>query len=165
MLRSVDVKACTLEVPLDDFEHLPQELGCSLHRHGESLTLADDQPGCELHFRVDDGSGWLERIELRDDPHGRFFRDVVGLMFQLYSGDLQAELWWEGDGAPPLTVTVIEGETDHPLLFQQLAETEPPSGIDLEWPLIEQWLADAQQAWGEYQRLKQSREKQSQSLT
>lgn len=159
------MKSCILEVPVDDFEHLPRELGCSLHRHGEVMTLGDDQPGCELHFHVEEQSAWLETIELRDDPQGRFFRDVVGLLFQLYSGDLEATLTWDGPDAPPAEVQVVAGETDHPLLFQQLALAAEPPDLDLSLPLIEQWLVDAQMAWGEYQRLKQSREKQSQSLT
>ncbi|MFZ5443643.1 MAG: hypothetical protein ACOZQL_26790 [Myxococcota bacterium] len=166
LLRSLDVKQCILEVPVEDFEHLPRELGCSLHRHGDVLTLGDDQPGCELHFRVEGPSAWLERISLQDDPFGRFFRDVVGLLLQLYSGDLEATIEWDGDEPPPREVVVLAGETSHPLLFQHLAEPAPPLvDVDLALPLIEQWLHDAQAAWDEYQRLKASREKQSQSLT
>lgn len=44
-LESVLVTACSMEVPLGDFCHLPQELGCALERTDERLTLASEQPG------------------------------------------------------------------------------------------------------------------------
>lgn len=150
-LESAIVTACSLEVPLEDFAHLPQELGCSLHRSAGRLTLASDQPGCALHFRLEDGQAWLEAVEVKDDPQGRFFRDVVGLVLQMYSGDLEAELSWSPKGAMEERVHVRAGETTHPLLFQA---DEPMPVVDLAIPRLEQWLADARRAWGEYQRLK-----------
>jgi hypothetical protein len=167
-LTAIEVSSCALEVPLEDFDHLPRELGCSLHRRAEVLTLAADQPGCEMHFEVDGDAAFLSRIDLKDDAHGTFFRDVVGLMLQLYSGDLDAEMTWAPKSLHDSHIEVRQGETSHPLLFEAL-EAQPeagaPAAIDTSLPLIEQWLADAREAWGEYQRLKQSREKQSQSLT
>lgn len=59
-------------------------------------------------------------------------------------------------------VRICAGETSHPLFFQaddppsrQPAEVpEPPADPSL--PLVERWLSDAQRAWEEYQRLKNS---------
>lgn len=155
------VKACSLEVPIEDFRHLPQELGCSLHRSAQMLTLASDQPGCAMHFRLDDRMARLEAVEVNNDPEGRFFRDVVGLVLQIYSGDLEAELTWSPSGAMEEWVEIREGETSHPLLFQpedrepmEPAEVPPPE-VDPALPLVEQWLSDAQRAWNEYQRLRE----------
>jgi hypothetical protein len=165
-LTSIEVTNCALEVPIEDFDHLPRELGCSLHRRATELTLACDRPGCEMHFEVDGDSAFLSRIDIKDDAHGRFFRDVVGLMLQLYSGDLDAELTWAPKSPHDAHIEIREGETSHPFLFETVDEANKADPkIDVALPLIEQWLADAQEAWGEYQRLKQSREKQSQSLT
>lgn len=156
------VKACSLEVPLEDFSHLPRELGCSLHRTAQRLTLASDQPGCAMHFRLEGRVARLDGVEVQNDPEGRFFRDVVGLVLQIYSGDLQAELTWSPRGAMDEWVEIHEGETSHPLLFQpedperqEPAEAEGPE-FDLSLPLVEQWLADAERAWGEYQRLREN---------
>lgn len=154
-LESAIVTACSLEVPLEDFAHLPQELGCSLHRSADRLTLASDQPGCAMHFRLAEGQARLDAIEVKDDPQGRFFRDVVGLVLQIYSGDLEAELIWSPKGAMEERVQVRAGETTHPLLFQADEAEALLPGRDLALPLVEQWLADARQAWGEYQRLKE----------
>ena len=137
-----------MEIPLDHFEHLPRQLGCSLMRTAGHLTLASDQPGCAMHFRLDGGQARLERVEVTDDPQGHFLRDVVGLALQLYSGDLEAELTWSPCGSMETQVEVHAGETVHPLLFQ------PMPVLDLTVSLVEQWLADARRAWGEYQRLK-----------
>jgi len=163
-LTQVEVLNCALEVPLEDFEHLPRELGCSLHRRGELLTLGCETPGNEMHFEVDGESAFLTRIDIKQDVHGRFFRDVVGLMLQIYAGDLDAELVWSTKSPHDTHVEIRHGETSHPLLFQEPQEAPLPA-VDVSLPLIEQWLADAEAAWGEYQRLKQDREKQSQSLT
>jgi hypothetical protein len=102
----------------------------------------------------------LEGVEVKNDPEGRFFRDVVGLVLQLYSGDLEAELTWSPSGAMEERVEIRAGETSHPLLFQpedeghqEPAEIQEPE-VDLSLPLIEQWLADAQKAWDEYVRLR-----------
>ena len=146
-----------MEIPLEDFCHLPEELGCSLHRTADTLTLASDQPGCAMHFRLEGLQARLAAVEVSNDPQGRFLRDVVGLVLQLYSGDLEAELTWSPRGAMAERVQVRAGETSHPLLFQcgdQSADETPFPPVDLTLPLVEQWLADAHQAWGEYQRLK-----------
>lgn len=149
-----------MEVPLEDFVHLPQELGCSLHRTADTLTLASDQPGCAMHFRVEEGQAQLEAVEVKNDPDGRFLRDVVGLVLQIYSGDLEAELTWSPPAALDERMLVRAGETTHPLLFQQgealrlQLEQAPLPSLELSLPLVEQWLADAREAWGEYQRLK-----------
>ena len=156
-LESATVTACSLEIPLEDFAHLPQDLGCSLHRTADRLTLASEQPGCALHFRLEGGQARLEGVEVQDDPEGRFFRDVVGLVLQLYSGDLEAHLTWSPRGAMDERVEVRGGETSHPLLFQTTQdpmEEEPMPVVDLSLPLVEQWLSDARRAWGEYHRLK-----------
>ena len=111
-------RAVRCEVPVEDFVHLPQELGCSLHR-----TAAGPDPGlraaglraCTSASKDDQarssGVTWLH------DPHGRFFRDVVGLVLQLYSGDLEAELTWSPHGVMDERVSIEGGETSHPLLF------------------------------------------------
>jgi hypothetical protein len=103
-----------------------------------------------MHFRLEDGQACLDAVEVKDDPQGRFFRDVVGLVLQMYSGDLEAELTWSPKGVMEERVHVRAGETTHPLLFQA---DEPMPVVDL--PVLEQWLADATRAWGEYQRLKE----------
>lgn len=147
---------------MEDFAHLPCELGCSLHRSAHRLTLASDQPGCAMHFKVlESGLARLEHIEVTKDPEGRFFRDVVGLVLQVYSGDLEAELTWSPRGAMDEWVEIRSGETSHPLLYQpestwkeQPAAPEPAFDLDLSLPLIEQWLNDAEEAWEEYLRLK-----------
>lgn len=146
-----------MEIPLEDFCHLPQELGCSLHRTADTLTLSSDQPGCAMHFRLEGLHARLDAVEVTNDPEGRFLRDVVGLVLQLYSGDLEAELTWCPKGAMSDRVEVRGGETSHPLLFQteeQSADETPLPPVDLTLPMVEQWLADAHRAWGEYQRLK-----------
>lgn len=155
--------ACSLEVPVEDFAYLPQELGCSLHRGARSLTLASDQPGCAMVFSLDEKGelARLEAVEVKGDPEGRFFRDVVGLVLQVYSGDLEAELTWSPSGAMDEWVEIRSGETSHPLLFQPEASRGPdpaelpPPSLDLSLPLIEQWLDDAERWWAEYLRLKE----------
>ncbi len=167
ILSRIDVTNCALEVPIADFEHLPRELGCSLHRQGPHLALACEQPGCELHFEIEGDFAHLSRVDVKDDPHGRFLRDVVGLVMQIYSGDLDADLSWAEPSPHDLHLEFRNGETSHPLLFQSTQEPQENNGlaIDVSLPLIAQLLDDAQAAWTEYLRLKQSREKQTQSLT
>lgn len=146
-----------MEIPLEDFGHLPEELGCSLHRTQNRLTLAGEQPGCAMHFRLEGPHAQLDSVEVSNDPQGHFFRDVLGLVLQIYSGDLEAELSWSPKGAMAEKVEIRAGETDHPLLFQLqgLSPDETPAPpADLTLPVVEKLLADAQQAWGEYQRLK-----------
>jgi hypothetical protein len=147
-LESALVTACSMEVPLEDFGHLPQELGCSLERTDDRLTLVSDQPGCAMHFRLDGPQARLLAVDVGDDPEGRFFRDVLGLVLQIYSGDLEARLTWSPRGAMEETVQVRAGETTHPLLSQ----TEC---LELRsFQQVEQWLAQAQRAWAEYRSLK-----------
>jgi hypothetical protein len=84
----IDLEKWSLEIPLEDFDHLPQELGCSLHRSGDELTLCPDRPGCEVRFvRHDDGLASLSGVKIEGDRDGWFLREVVGLLFQVYSGD------------------------------------------------------------------------------
>lgn len=114
-LASATITACSMEVPLEDFCHLPQQLGCSLERIGNTLTLISDQPGCAMHFEVEGLQAQLEAVEVGHDPEGRFLRDVVGLALQLYSGYLEAKLTWSPQGAMAERVLVRAGETTHPL--------------------------------------------------
>lgn len=151
-LESALVTACSMEVPLEDFRHLPRELGCSLRRTADTLTLVSDQPGCALHFKLEGLQASLAAVEVGHDPEARFFRDVVGLIVQVYSGDLEAQLTWSPRGAMEERVRVRAGETTHPLLFQgeSLQAHLPPESLQQ----VEQWLAQARQAWSEYLSLK-----------
>ena len=150
-LESATVIACCLEVPLEDFEHLPEELGCSLHRTERELTMESDVPGSAMHFKLEGAQASLVRLVVTNDPQGRFFRDVVCLLLQIYSGDLEAELSWSSPGAKREQVRVRGGETTHPLLVP--AEHAPPPSDD-SLARAEVWVVEAQQAWGEYQRLR-----------
>ena len=152
LLESATVLACSLEVPVEDFDHLPQELGCSLHRSGFGLSMESEVPGCAMHFRVEGEQARLHRLEIANDPQGQFFRDVVCLMLQLYSGDLEAELSWSPPSPTREVVEVRGGETSHPLAA--LPELGPLPQLELLLPRVEQWLAEAARAWAEYQRLK-----------
>ncbi len=151
-LESATVIACCLEVPIEDFEHLPAELGCSLHRAERELTMVmSDAPGCAMHFKLEGKHASLDRLVVSNDPQGRFFRDVVCLLLQVYSGDLEAELSWSTPGAKREQVRVRGGETTHPLLVP----AERPENLpDDSLARAEQWLAEAQRAWGDYERLK-----------
>ncbi len=151
-LESATVIACSLEVPVDDFEHLPQELGCSLHRTATVLTMESELSGSTMRFRVEGEQARLERLEISNDPQGLFFRDVVCLLLQIYSGDLEAELSWSPPAATREVVEVRGGETSHPLV--DLPELGPLPQLELVLPKEEQWLAEAARAWREYQRLK-----------
>ncbi len=131
-----------MEVPLEDFGHLPENLGCSLHRTAERLTLASEQPGCALHFRLEGEQAQLERVEVANDPDGRFFRDVVGLVMQIYSGDLDAELTWSPEGTMEERVQMRGGELQ----------------FEAEEPQVEQWLAEARSAWKAYLLFKREAE-------
>ena len=142
------VTACSMEVPLEDFGHLPQELGCSVERTETTLSLVSEQPGCALHFRLEGTQAQLLAVDVGHDPQGHFFRDVLGLVLQIYSGDLEAKLTWSPSGAMEEKVQVRAGETTHPLLSQ----TEC---LELRsFHHVEQWLAEAQQAWAQYRSLK-----------
>lgn len=159
-LEHAVVNACALEIPVEDFTLLPQELECTVQRSEVDIVLMGAQPGCAMHFRVNGSWAELERIDIHDDSQGLFFRDVVGLVFQLYSGDLDAELLWFPRGAMDEHVKIRAGETKHPLLFQSTDAREAPADevvltpVDFSLPLVEQWLNDAHLAWEEYQRLK-----------
>ncbi len=137
-----------MEVPLEDFGHLPQELGCSVERTETTLSLVSEQPGCALHFKLQGPQAQLLAVDVGHDPEGRFFRDVLGLVLQIYSGDLEAKLTWSPHGAMEEKVQVRAGETTHPLLSQSecLALRS--------FQHVEQWLTEAQQAWAEYLSLK-----------
>jgi hypothetical protein len=155
-LESATVTACFMEIPVEDFGHLPQELGCSLQRTEKTLTLVhSEQPGCVLHFKVEGLQAQLASVDIGHDPEGRFFRDVLGLILQLYSGDLEAKLTFSPQGAMDERVQVRAGESTHPLLFQGEAL---PREISFEH--VEQWLAEAQQAWSEYRSLKSQKPSQ-----
>jgi hypothetical protein len=152
----IELEQWSLEVPLSDFDHLPQELGCSLHRRGSLITLAPDRPGCEVTFSVDGNSAFLKSVKIEQDAGGWFLRDVLGLLFQVYSGDLVAQLTWSGGGQEETRLVFRDGETSHPFLVQPLAE-------EFAWDALQTALDDAAEAWAEYQRLK--RRAQSESLT
>ena len=147
LLESATVITCCLEVPLEDFGHLPEELGCSLHRSEGQLTLQAESPGCAMHFRLEGQQARLDRLEISNDHEGQFFQDVVCLMLQLYSGDLEAELNWSSSGTSPQRVEVRGGETSHPWA------TLPLPQLDLPHSQVDRWLDDARRAWAEYQRL------------
>ena len=134
-----------MEVPLEDFSHLPEDLGCSLHRTAERLTLASEQPGCAMHFRLEGQQARLEGVEVSNDPQGHFLRDVVGLVLQIYSGDLDAELTWSPTGTMEDRVRVRGGE------LLSVAEEPPPQQL-------ERWLTEARGAWKEYLLLKSTPE-------
>lgn len=167
-LTRVDVVHFSLEVPIEDFEVLPRELGCSLLRHGdERLTLATEQIGCSLHFVIAGDVACLTRVEIDQDPKATFFTDVLALLVQLYGGDLEAELKWDRPGVYDAHLSVKAGETNHPLLFQgegeELLEASQPD--DFSMSLVERAIEESRAAWGEYVRLRLTKEKQSQSLT
>jgi hypothetical protein len=146
-----------MEVPVEDFGHLARELSCSLHRTADTLTLASEQPGCALHFKLEGPHARLDAVEVSNDPDGHFFRDVVGLVMQLYCGDLEAELTWSPRGAMENRVLVRAGETTHPLLYQGEARSpdELPVLVDENTlAKVEAWLVEAKLAWAEYHRLK-----------
>lgn len=139
-----------LELPLEDFDELPRQLGCSLHRRRGGLVLSGQRGGCALTFDIDAVRATLSHIAIADDVEGRFTRDVLVPLFIAYGGDLEALLEWSpGRQDPPLIIKA--GETQHPLLDQQ---PELPTALDLRAPMLEQWLHDAKVAWNEYQRLK-----------
>lgn len=143
MLKRVDVKRANLEIPLEDFEELPRELGCSLHRHGAELTLATTEDNT-LVFDVRDGVAELNLVRVTADPHGNFCRDVLGLLAQVYGGDLEAELHWQPERPNESRLSIVNGDTEHPLLFQApVAEAS-----------VEDALADATRWWNEYLRLR-----------
>lgn len=161
-----------MDVPLEDFCHLPQQLGCSLHRAGDTLTLTSEQPGCAMHFEVEGLQARLAAVEVSNDPQGRFFRDVVGLVLQLYSGDLEAQLTWSPRGAMAERLLVRGGETTHPLLVHghespggQSPDETPPPPADDSLPRAEAFLAEAHLAWGQYLQLRTELKKQVRSLT
>jgi hypothetical protein len=41
----------------------------------------------------------LKQVRISHDPHGHFCRDVLGLLAQVYGGDVDAELEWAPSGA------------------------------------------------------------------
>jgi hypothetical protein len=147
----------SLDIPLSDFGHLPEELGCSLQRSGNKLVLAPSQAGCSMSFTVVDEQASLTSLEISTELAEWFTRDVVGVLFVTYGGNLDASLRYSPEkDAPPLIIE--QGHTSHPLLDQ----AEPfevdggPMGRPGSLAMIEQWLSDAHAAWAEYQRLKQT---------
>lgn len=142
-----------LAIPLQDFDLLPAQLGCSLLRGRGQLVLAPDRPGCRLTFDLEAERALLSGLELADDEDGRFMREVVGALFVAYQGDLEAELHWtDGVSQPPLMV--LGGETAHPLLTGSLDPVDPVGPGSISLALLEQWLADARQDWDLYQQRK-----------
>ena len=152
-LASLDVGSMFLEIPLQDFDLLPSQLGCSLLRGTSRLVLAPERPGCALTFDLEADRALLSGISLRDDEDGRFMREVVGALFVAYQGDLDARLNWT-DGVTQPRLTVLGGETDHPLLTGSLDASEPVGAGSISLALLEQWLADARQEWDQYQQSK-----------
>jgi hypothetical protein len=155
-LQHLTVGSMFLEIPLLDFELLPAQLGCSLLRGQDCLTLAPERPGCSLLFTVEDERAHLSHLSLHDDEDGRFMREVVGALFVAYQGELEATLAWsDGVVQPPLSIR--GGETEHPLLSGTLDPVEVPGPASISLALLEQWLADARQEWGLYQQQKAQR--------
>ena len=158
-LNRVDVVAFHLEIPFEDFEALPRELGCCLHRHGDSrLTLATEAAGCALDFEVEGPRARLVKIAIEQDPDAEFTRDVLGLLMQLYSGDLEVALRWDRAGAYASHLSIVGGETSHPLLVVQEPQ-EAPFPEDFSMDLVDRCIDEGRAAWGEYVRHKQGREK------
>jgi hypothetical protein len=155
-LASLDVRSMFLEVPLQDFDLLPAQLGCSVLRGRGRLVLAPERPGCSLTFDLEGDRALLAQVALRDDEDGRFMREVVGALFVAYQGDLEATLGWtEGVTQPPLSIR--GGETSHPLLGGPLDAADPAVSGPISVALLEQWLADARQEWSAYQQSKAQR--------
>lgn len=147
-LASVFVHASSLVIPAGDFDHLPRQLGCSLHRSSGRLELASEQPGCAIVFAPHGDRMTLVELSVHDDPGGRFMRDVVVALVLAYRGDLEATLEWEPAREEP-RLRIVRGETDHPLLSRP-----PPESLILEVEpdeaLVDAWLAVAEEAWREY---------------
>lgn len=158
-LNRVDVARFSLEVPCEDFEVLPRELGCSLHRHGGArLTLATEAAGCALDFELEQGIARLSAIAIEQDPDADFTRDVLGLLMQLYSGDLEATLHWERQGVYGSHLVITGGETSHPLLVAtEPQETALPDDFSMD--RVDRFVEEGRAAWGEWVRLRGSREK------
>lgn len=156
------VRRAKLTVPLEDFEHLPAELGCSLHRKRDALVLAGDQPGCWLEFVVEAGAAVLHELCVEDDEGGQFAIDVVGLLFQVYGGDLSADLRWQPELPHLGELEILEGDTASEVLTDAAAASlEPLPASEPQDPLddaalerLERFLAEAEAAWAEYQALK-----------
>lgn len=145
----------SLDIPVSDFEHLPEHLGCSLQRTANQLVLAASQAGCSMSFTIVDDHATLTDLEIGTDLAERFTRDVVAALFVMYGGSLDASLRYSPEkDTPPLIIE--QGNTSHPLLD----EGETFDGQEIErsasLAMIEQWLSDAHAAWAEYQRLKQT---------
>lgn len=153
----IEVEKSSLEIPLEDFDHLPQELGCSLHRRGDEITLSPDRPGCELTFSIGlENFASLRSVKIEGDRGGWFLREVVGLLFQVYSGDMIATLTWSSGGNEETRLEFHGGETSHPFLAAAVNE-------EIRHDALHAALDEAAAHWAEYQRLK--RLGQSESLT
>lgn len=152
-LASVSVHSVSLVIPASDFQHLPRQLGCALHRHQTRLELSAERPGCELEFELDGEQARLTRLSVHEDPQGRFMRDVAALVVA-YQGDLEATLEWNpAREEPPLVIA--HGTTSHPLLDELRAEPLVPGlALDVSLPRVEMWLGVAQRAWREYRALR-----------
>lgn len=148
----------SLLVPVGDFDHLPRQLGCSLHRGPGRLTLAPERDGCSLEFELELGEehARLTRLSLTDDLDGRFLRDVVVTLMVAYHGDLEASLDW----TPPLPLpqprlVIRGGETKHPFLAQhEHAGGEWAEAAEVSLDELEEYLAIAHRAWREYRALR-----------
>lgn len=152
----IDLEKWSLEIPLEDFDHLPQELGCSLHRHSDQITVSPDRPGCEMTFTTDEHVATLSGVKIEGDRGGWFLREVVSLLFQVYSGDLIAKVTWSSGGNEETRLEFHGGETSHPFLAAAVSE-------EIRHDALHAALDEAAAHWAEYQRLK--RLGQSESLT
>lgn len=139
--------AARLEIPLEDFARLPQQLGCSLHTSAGELVLADEQP-CELRFVVEDGRALLTAIDVRGDVQARFVRQVLGPLLIEYRGDLDAELEWSPPRSEASCLLVLGGTSTHPL-WEGVRAAPRPRATDAR---VEELLAEGRSAWAEYQR-------------
>lgn len=147
----------SLDIPVSDFEHLPEHLGCSLQRTANTLVLAASQAGCSMSFTIVDDQATLTDLEIGTDLAERFTRDVVAALFVMYGGSLDASLRYSPEkDTPPLIID--QGQTSHPLLDEaELVEVDDGEiERSASLAMIEQWLSDAHAAWAEYQRLKQT---------
>lgn len=147
-LTSVFVRSMSLVIPVRDFDHLPRQLGCSLHRRRTHLELGAERPGCSLLFEILGERAALAAISVHDDLDGRFMRDVAALVVA-YRGDLEATLEWNPAREEPM-LRILRGETNHPLLSERSHEPQlfvDEADVTFE---VERWLDIARQAWREY---------------
>ena len=163
-IEMVEVRSFHLEIPLNDFDHLPTRLGCSLERKRGVLVVATEQPLCSLRFDTDGDRAVLADVEIREDIQGRFTQAVLGTLLSRYEGDFDGVLVWKPARRGNMRLVVRGGETSHPLLEPVVTAAKEPQErppADDVASRVEAHLTAAREAWQEYQRLKASRDRQT----